>query len=100
MKKKSKPNKKKYVLRGHIDMPKHEIPGMDPYKVELIDIVLELLVECNFDLEEFNKQIDSIPSTIEDPKEREWVIKNQISLFKETAKGVKEEAIRRGLIKE
>lgn len=101
MKKNSKSNKKKqYVLHGHIDMPKHEIPGMDSYKVELMDTVFTLLMECNFDLEEFNKQIDSLPPTIEDPEEREWIIQNQIPLFKKTAKGMREEAIRRGLIKE
>lgn len=100
MKKKSKSKKKNYVLRGHIDAPKHEIPGMDQYKVDLMDNVFSLLLECKFDLEEFNKLIDSIPDTIEDPKEREWVIATQVPLFKETAKGMKEEAVRRGLIKE
>lgn len=100
MKKNSKSNKKQYVLHEHIDIPKHEIPRMDPHKVELMDTIFSLLLECNFNLEEFNNLIDALPMNIEDPEEREWTINHQIPLYKKTAKYMKEEAIRRGLIKE
>lgn len=101
MKKKSKGNKKKkFVLHGHINGPTHVIPGMDQFKVDLMDVVFGLLAECNFDLDEFNRLVDTIPTTLDDPDEREWAITNQIPLYKETAKGMREEAIRRGLIKE
>lgn len=100
MKKNSKSNNEQYILHGHIDMPKHEIPGIDSYKVELMNTIFSLLLECNFNLEKFNNLIDTLPSNIEDPEEREWTTTSQIPRYKEIAKAMREEAIRRGLIKE
>lgn len=78
---------------------KHVIPGMEQDKVDMMDAIFDLLVKCNFDLTEVNKDLDTLCTDCTDPNKIEWY-NTQISTFKKLAKDMRDEAIRRGLIKE
>lgn len=94
MKKNSKSNKQEYIAT-----PKHEIPEMNQDKVNLIDSIFDLLIESNFDLDVFDKNMLAVLDSFKDPEERELVSK-LIPMYRKRAKDMRDEAIQRGLIRE